>query len=208
MRKKHTTENAGGASVAEKIAAIHGKVDDLQYGLHRLNCFATITDSTVCDMLFAASGLNDKPGFYYCGEADRKVVGFAANEALALSNEAEATVETLLDDLRLVLDTLKHLEPVRESPVRGEALHGLFRAWEQAYASWVATREQDGHIPDGTPEHEAERRAALALAAHPCTTPDDVRRKSSLFLENRYLRDSAQEFAIELLASVSGVKNL
>lgn len=206
MRKNHTTENAGGASVAEKIAAIHGKVDDLQYGLHKLNCFATITDSTVCDMLFAASGLKDKPGFYYCGEADRKIVGFAANEALALSNEAEATVETLLDDLKLVLDTLKHHDPVRGSPVRSDALHDLFQAWEQAYAAWVATKK-DGNIPDGTPEFEAERRAALALAAHPCTTPADVRRKSSLFLENSYLRDSAQEFAIELLTSVNGVKN-
>ncbi|TBN16944.1 hypothetical protein EYC79_03795 [Agrobacterium cavarae] len=208
MRKKHTTENAGGASAAEKIALIFSKVDDLQYDLYRLNCFANIAESSTADIFTPRPELSGSTGVYYAGDAEKKILGFATSETVALSNAVDGIVGGLLADLKDIRDVLERYRPVREpQPVRGEALHNLFRAWEQAYASWVATK-RDGNIPDGTPEFEAERRAALALAAHPCTTPDDVGRKSRLFLENSYLRDSAPEFAIELLTSFNAVKNI
>lgn len=209
MRKKHTTENAGGASAADKIALIFGKVDDLQYDLYRLNCFANIAESATADIFSPRPELSGSSGVYCAGDAEKKILGFATSETVSLSNAVEGVVDGLLADLKDVRDVLERCQPVRETKrLQGPVLNDLFRAWEQAYAAWVATKENDGNIPDGTPEFEAERRAALALAAHPCATPTDVMRKSSLFLQNSYLRESAPEFAIELLTSFNGVKNI
>lgn len=198
---KHNTKTAGGASVAEKICVILGKVDDFQYDLHKLNCLATVAENTSNDIFSGPRDPADRPGFYYVGEADRKVLGFATNEVLALSNGTEDALDELLDSLREVHDMLKRSEPARQpEPARSAALEDVIEAWKNAYAIWVAT-SNDGDVPTGTPEADAEEKALLTLAAHPCVTLADVQRKSALFLENAYLRDSASDFTIELLAS-------
>lgn len=104
---KDNPKAAGSASAADKIRSLISKADDLQYDLHKLNCFATIVEARVCDMFSPALVANDRPGFYYMGDADRKVLGFASNEALALSNGTEISVDNLLDDLKEVLGLLR-----------------------------------------------------------------------------------------------------
>ena len=203
---KHNTKTAGGASAAEKICVILGKVDDFQYELHKLNCLATVADSASNDIFSGPKDPADRPGVYYVGDADRKVLGFATNEVLAISNGTEDTLDELLDSLREVHDMLKRSEPARQpEPARSAALEDVIEAWKNAYAVWVAT-STDGGVPTGTPEADAEEKALLTLAAHPCVTLADVQRKSALFLENHYLRDSASDFTIELLASFKSAK--
>lgn len=203
---KYNTKTAGSASAAEKINAILDKVDDFQYELHKLNCLALVAETTVNNILFTKRDPNEKPGLYCVGDQDRKVVGFATNEVVALSNGTEVAVDELLDSLKEVHEMLKCHDPARQpEPARSAALEDVVEAWKNAYAVWVATRK-DGDVPTGTPEADAEEKALLTLAAHPCVTLADVQRKSALFLENHYLRDSASDFTIELLASFKSAK--
>ncbi|WKL19875.1 hypothetical protein QYR00_12465 [Agrobacterium tumefaciens] len=203
---KYNTKTAGGASAAEKISVILGKVDDFQYELHKLNCLATVADNASNDIFCGPRDPADRPGCYYIGDPDRKVLGFATNEVLAISNGTEDTLDELVDSLREVHDMLKRSEPARQpEPARSAALEDVIEAWKNAYAVWVAT-STDGGVPTGTPEAAAEEKALLTLAAHPCVTLADVQRKSALFLENHYLRDSASDFTIELLASFKSAK--
>lgn len=203
MQKNLTTKNAGCASAAGKISVILDKVDDFQYELHKLNCLATVAENTVNDILFGQRDPNEKPGFYYVGDQSRKVVGFATNEVLALSNSTEVAVDELLDSLKEVHDMLKRHEPARQpEPALSAPLGDVIEAWKTAYAIWVAT-QNDSNLPTGTSEADAEEKALLALASHPCVTLADVRRKATLFLDNAYLRDSASDFTLELLGAFS-----
>ncbi|MEJ1173193.1 hypothetical protein WA845_03010 [Agrobacterium sp. CMT1] len=106
---KYNTKTTASASAVERIRSLISKADDLQFDLHKLNCLATVTDSAVSDILFTPRKMNDRPGYYYAGDADRKVLGFASNEVLALSSGVETSLEDLLDDLREVADLLHSL---------------------------------------------------------------------------------------------------
>lgn len=103
---KDNPKTTGSASAVDKIRSLIIKAGDLQHDLHKLNCFATIAEARVCDMFATQRAANDRPGFYYVGDADRKVLGFAANEALAASNGAETSVDDLIDDLKEVLSLM------------------------------------------------------------------------------------------------------
>jgi hypothetical protein len=104
---KDNPKTTGSASAVDKIRSLISKAGDLQHDLHKLNCFATIAEARVCDMFPTQRAVNDRPGFYYVGDADRKILGFASNEALAFSNGAETSVDDLIDDLKEVLDLLR-----------------------------------------------------------------------------------------------------
>lgn len=104
---KDNPKTTASTSAVAKILSLISKAGDLQYDLHKLNCFSTIAEARVCDMFSTQRATNDRPGFYYVGDADRKILGFAANEALALSNGAETSVDDLIDGLKEVLGLLR-----------------------------------------------------------------------------------------------------
>jgi len=187
MRKKHTTENAGGASAAVLKLERLAEAETFKLSTDQIDT-AVSTLRVVWLALQSKEWLDDK-SVDSCAEcleqATRDLTAFRA-EFAHKANECD--------------DALN-------SPEQSECdtLEAAIADWERAFVAWT-TNEKDGGIPDGTPESKAEEAALDALVRAPCLSLSDVQRKASLFSENKYLRNLASDYTDELLASFKSVE--
>ncbi|NTE36671.1 hypothetical protein [Agrobacterium tumefaciens] len=100
MRMKINQKIAGGASAIDKLAAVRSVVDDTLVDVEKLYCLALVTQSAVHDILFNKSARSERPGFYYAGDDDRRVLGFSVSEVEAHSREIDSILTELSEDLR------------------------------------------------------------------------------------------------------------
>lgn len=107
MPAKHTPRIISGASAAEKIHECSKLTEALKEQLHSLYCFGIINQNLIDDVLFKSCEINDRPGFYYCGDDQRKVLGFASAEIW----DAAFELEKLTDALQLKLIDLRDCCP-------------------------------------------------------------------------------------------------
>lgn len=206
MRKKHTTENAGGASAVDDFASILEKAEDLASKVTDAMCLATMLEERLNEHLFPGFQKEAGSGLYYFADIDKKMVGFNSHELQVRSEDLNELADDLYEALSQLHGTLKQHCPLRQpEPARSVALEDVIADWERAYAAWT-TNEKDGGIPNGTPESKAEEAALAALVRAPCLSPKDVQRKASLFFENEYLRNLASDYTDELLASFKSVE--
>jgi len=187
MRKKHTTENAGGASAAVSKLEQLPEADAFNLSTDKID-IAVSTLRVVWLALQSKEWLDDE-SVDSCADcldqATRDLTAFRAEFA----RKANECHETLNSPERCEVDTLD----------------AVIANWERAFVAW-SSNEKDGGIPDGTPESKAEEAALAALVRAPCLSLSDVQRKASLFFENKYLRNLASDYTDELLASFKSVE--
>ncbi|WP_296077774.1 hypothetical protein [uncultured Agrobacterium sp.] len=181
MRKKHTTENAGGASAAVLKLERPAEADTFNLSTDKI-------DTAVSTL---------------------RVVWLALQSKEWLDDESVDSCAECLDqatrDLRAFRVEFAHKALNLPERSQADQLEDMIAGWQRAYAAWT-TDEKDGGIPNGTPESKAEEAALAALVRAPCLSPKDVQRKASLFFENDYLRNIASDYTSELLFSFSNLQ--
>lgn len=95
MHPEHIPMKASGASAADKINEIIRKLGDLQNEVYHASCFSVITHSAIEDVFFRDLKINDRAGSYYCGDDDRKVLGFVSSELSIKTSDLEKQVDAL-----------------------------------------------------------------------------------------------------------------
>lgn len=203
MRMKINQKMAGGASAIAKIAAMRDAVDDIHVDVDTLCCLALVTESGVQDILFDKRAASDRPGFYYADDGIRRVLGYSVSQVEARSRNIETAMIELAEDLREVHRILeRHSDDV--SPPSG--LDAAIAEWRTAFEAWKAKDKGDGSDLDcDTPEAKREQEALVALAMHPCSSMEEVRRKADLFQSDEYLQGIAEDFTLDLLRSFAEV---
>ncbi|MFK0209344.1 hypothetical protein [Agrobacterium sp. NPDC090283] len=197
MRKKLNQKCASGASAIAKIAAMRDAVDDMHIDVDTLCCLAIVTESGVQDILFDKRAVSDRPGFYYADDGIRRVLGYSVSQVEACSRNIETAMIELAEDLREVHRILELHSDDASSP---SGLAAVVAEWRTAYEAWAAADKGNSDQYD-TPEGLRERQALIALAQHPCSSLDEVRRKADLFQTDQYLNGNLPDLAPDLLRS-------
>lgn len=206
MRTKINQKFVGGASADERLSKIALDSEFMSEDASNVVTSSEILENSVQEMFRgceASKFFNDDrfDGYYLISDTDRRYVTYQAHD----TNYRATALEKLLSGLSSNLYDLRDQMKRADAPAASHAdanLEAAITEWQKAFNLWQSTDKGNGSDLDcDTPEAKLEQQRLAALAVHPCSSLQDVRRKADVFLSRVFLPGLAENFAVNLLRS-------
>ncbi len=140
-------------------------------------------------------------GYHLISADERRYVTYQVDDTAKRSRDLEKLASDLSSQLYELRDQMKKAGVLPAAP-KPSGLDTAAAEWRTAYEAWRDTDKGDGSDLDcDSPEAKREQAALLALAQHPCSSMEDIRRKADLFQSDEYLNGIAEDFTFDLLRS-------
>ncbi|MGM4982562.1 hypothetical protein [Rhizobium sp. 11_C7_N12_5] len=204
MQLKRTTENIDHATTLDRLSKLATRLDCLTGDTQDTLCAAEIATSHIVDVLFPGRKASDHikavwaDDYYQIDARERRHIDFMTTDMVERAIRADRIATELSEELLQLSYEMRAAAKVYNA----SGLEDCIAAWKVAHAAWIDT-EEGGAVPTDTTEADAEEKALLVLASHPCASLGDIQRKANLFLSNEHLRGVASDYALNLLRSFS-----
>ncbi|KQZ93479.1 hypothetical protein ASD74_15100 [Rhizobium sp. Root564] len=206
MRTKINQKIVGGASASERLSKIALDSEFLRDDASNVVTSSEILENSVQTMFRgceASKFLKDDryDGYYLISDTDRRYVAYQAHDTFERSSALEKLLSGLSSSLYDLREQMKEADRSAVPPA-ATGLESAIAEWRNAFNLWQSTDKGNGSDLDcDTPEAKLEQQKLAALAVHPCSSLQDVRRKADVFLSRVFLPGLAENFAVNLLRS-------